>query len=258
MTDELTPEQEAAVRRLLSEARHDQPVPAEVAARLDEVLDGLVADEGVDDLEVFESDRAGSVTDLAGARRRRRNAGRLILAAAAVVIGGVAIGQALGGTGLDAGGDDAGSADSSLAEAPREGTELAEPESQSRGRRWWRQRCPAPEPAEADLLDQVRAPLSAHARATSPPTSSASWAGPRPRGARRPNAGFDGVVAYTAANSDFVCAAATYGEGATLPAYYDAEEAVLVLRRPRAGIQRVDLLTCGTAVPLNSVDLPAP
>ena len=66
------------------------------------------------------------------------------------------------------------------------------------------------------------------------------------------------MVAYTTANKDFVCAAGEYGEGATLPAYYDAEEAVLVLRRPRAGIQRVDLLTCGTAVPLNSVDLPAP
>ena len=51
---------------------------------------------------------------------------------------------------------------------------------------------------------------------------------------------------------------AVYGEGATLPAYYDAEEAVLVLRRPQAGIQRVDLLTCGTAEELDSVDLPAP
>ena len=256
MTDELTPEQEAAVRRLLSEARHDQPVPAEVAARLDEVLDGLVADEGVDDLEVFGSDHAGSVTDLAGARRRRRKAGRLILAAAAVVIGGVAIGQALGGTGLDAGGGDSGSADSSLAEVPREGTELAEPESESQADGGGDSGA-APEPAEADLLDQVRAPLS---------LSSGNFAADVQRELKRTatarrkaaDAGFDGVVAYTAANSDFVCAAGEYGEGATLPAYYDAEEAVLVLRRPRAGIQRVDLVTCGTAVPLNSVDLPAP
>ena len=36
------------------------------------------------------------------------------------------------------------------------------------------------------------------------------------------------------------------------------EEAVLVLRRPRSGLQRVDLLACGTAVELNSVELPAP
>jgi hypothetical protein len=64
------------------------------------------------------------------------------------------------------------------------------------------------------------------------------------------------VRAYAAKSGDFVCAAGAYGEGATLPAYYDAEEAVLVLRRPRAGIQRIDLLTCGTAVPLNSVELP--
>ena len=162
MTDELTPEQEAAVRRLLSEARHDQPVPPEVAARLDEVLDGLVADEGVDDLEVFGSDQPASVTDLAGARRRRRNAGRLILAAAAVVIGGVAIGQSLGSSGLDAGGDDADSGDSALAEAPRDGTELAEPESQAQDDGAGGATAPesAPEPAEADLLDQVQAPLS--------------------------------------------------------------------------------------------------
>ena len=71
-------------------------------------------------------------------------------------------------------------------------------------------------------------------------------------------AGLDGVQVYMAANSGFVCPDGPYGDGATLPAYYDAEEAVLVLRRPQAGIQRVDLLTCGTAEELDSVDLPAP
>ena len=68
---------------------------------------------------------------------------------------------------------------------------------------------------------------------------------------------YDGVSAYARADPGFMCATGPYGEGATLPAYYDAEEAVLVLRRPRAGIQRVDLLACGTAVELNSLDLPA-
>ena len=38
---ELTPEQESEVRRLLAEARHDEPVPADVAARLDDVLADL-------------------------------------------------------------------------------------------------------------------------------------------------------------------------------------------------------------------------
>ncbi len=42
---ELTPEQESEVRRLLAEARHDVPIPTEVADRLDTVLAGLTRDE---------------------------------------------------------------------------------------------------------------------------------------------------------------------------------------------------------------------
>jgi len=260
VTDELTAEQEAAVRRLLAEARHDAPVPADVAARLDEVLEGLVADEGVDDLEIFESDGPGSVTELTGVRRRRRNAGRLLLAAAAVVVGGVAVGQVLADAGLDAGSGD--SADSSsLADAPPRDADSADradeeaaagddtavaPESAS-----------SPAPDQAYLLEQVDAPLE---------LTSDNFAADVQRELARTSAerrsaayaNLDGVTAFTSANSDFVCTVGAYGEGATLPAYYDAEEAVLVLRRPRAGIQRVDLLTCGTAVQLNSVDLPAP
>ena len=42
---ELTPEQESEVRRLLAEARHDEPIPVEVGDRLDRVLAGLTRDE---------------------------------------------------------------------------------------------------------------------------------------------------------------------------------------------------------------------
>ena len=42
---ELTPEQESAVRQLLAEARHDEPIQTEVADRLDTVLAGLSRDE---------------------------------------------------------------------------------------------------------------------------------------------------------------------------------------------------------------------
>jgi hypothetical protein len=264
VTDELTAEQEAAVRRLLSQARHDAPVPADVAARLDEVLAGLVADEGVDDLEIFESDGVGSVVELAGVRRRRRNAGRLLLAAAAVIVGGVAVGQSLDNAGLDMGGGGAGEG-SSLADAPRDadsadraGEEAAggddsavAPEAAS---------SPAPGETALDetyLLDQLDAPLELTSDnfAADVQRELGRTAAERRTAA---DANLDGVAAFTSSNSEFVCAAGAYGEGATLPAYYDAEEAVLVLRRPRAGIQRVDLLTCGTAVQLDSVDLPAP
>jgi hypothetical protein len=269
VTDELTSEQEAAVRRLLAEARHDAPVPADVAARLDEVLDGLVADEGVDDLEVFESDTSqaggsGSVTQLAGVRRRRRNAGRLLLAAAAVVVGGVAVGQSVGDSGLSGG--DAADQGTALSEAPRDGGDNAD---QDAGGGEGEATVPeAAEPVAPDeqatttsgqayLLDKLAAPLelSSDTFAADVRRELARTAAERRHAA---SSNFDGVTAYAQANPDFMCSTGAYGEGATLPAYYDAEEAVLVLRRPQAGLQRVDLLTCGTAVPLDSVELPAP
>lgn len=262
MTDELTSEQEAAVRRLLAEARHDAPVPGDVAARLDEVLDELVVADGANGLGISEYSGSGPVTELAAARRRRRKAGRLLLAAAAVVVGGVAVGQSIGEVGLDTGGGDAGSADSTLADAPRASAGRAQEEAESddsaadsadggAG--------PAPSASDdqAYLLDRVDAPLQ---------LSSANFAADVRRELARvadqrreaAKADLDGVTAFTLQDAGFECPAGPYGEGATLPAYYDAEEAVLVLRRPRAGIQRVDLLTCGTAVPLDSVELRAP
>ena len=81
MPDEITPEQDAAVRRLLGQVRHDEAIPDEVAARLDQTLAGL------------EPLHSSVVADLGAARRRRRNASRLLLAAAAVVVAGVGLGQ---------------------------------------------------------------------------------------------------------------------------------------------------------------------
>ena len=265
MTDELTSEQEAAVRRLLAAARHDAPLPADVAARLDEVLDGLAADAGVDDLEGSESVGSGSVTELAGVRQRRRNAGRLLLAAAAVVIGGVAVGQTLGGTGLDAGSESDSAGDNALAEAPRDSPDRAEEEAAGGAAESGDDGGGgAPEATSGSvaadqgyLLQKVEAPLA---------LTSDNFAADVQRELLRTSderrqaakADYDGVAAYAQTDPDFVCAAGPYGQGATLPAYYDAEEAVLVLRRPRANFQRVDLLTCGTAITLNSVELPAP
>ena len=59
---ELTPAQDEAVRRLLADARHDEPVPPEVAARLDDALAGLRAE------------RAAATADVVPLRRRRRAA----------------------------------------------------------------------------------------------------------------------------------------------------------------------------------------
>ncbi|SFC90853.1 hypothetical protein SAMN04487968_11419 [Nocardioides terrae] len=71
-----TPDEEL-VRRLLADARHDEPMPADVAARLDSVLGDLAAD----------GPRPAEVTPLRRPDRtgRRRWAVALVAAAAAVV-----------------------------------------------------------------------------------------------------------------------------------------------------------------------------
>lgn len=106
----LPPEQEA-VRRLLADARHDGPPPPEVLARLDDTLASLVAE------RAGAHTSPGRVVDIGS--RRRRVAGIGLLAAASVVVAGVALGQVLPRGGGDSNDSSAGSAsDSSLAEAP--------------------------------------------------------------------------------------------------------------------------------------------
>lgn len=253
MTDELTPEQEEAVRHLLSEARHAEPVPAEVVARLDATLADLVAD-GVADEGVT---APAPVTDLSGVRRRRRNAGRLLLAAAAIVVGGVAIGQSLDGATMDSADSGADGGGAALQEQPRESAAEESAQDDAGGDS---AEAPAasnvpPGPGDADLLADVEVPLllSSDSFAEDVQRQLSRTSAERRRAAAND---FNALTSYP--DQAFLCADGDYGRGAKLPAYYDSEEAVLVLRRPRAGIQRVDLLACGTAVQLDSVDLPAP
>ena len=86
------------VRRLLAEARHDAPVPDDVAARLDATLAGLVADR-----------RRDNVVHLDAARRRRRRWTTGLVAAAAVVALGVSLPNLTDGVSMD-GDSEAGSA----------------------------------------------------------------------------------------------------------------------------------------------------
>lgn len=110
---ELSAEEEQEVAELLAEAGGPEPVPAEVAARLDAALAGLVADP-----DTRSGTDAGAVVALAERRQRRRRWPRVMLAAAAVVVGGYGVGavvtqSSLSGT--DAASSSAGgSADSSM------------------------------------------------------------------------------------------------------------------------------------------------
>lgn len=116
---DLTPEQSETVRRLLAEARHDEPLPAEVATRLDDVLAELIADRAV-----VEEPAPAVVVPF-----RRRRWPQVLVAAAAVTVIGYASTQVLGG-GMS-GEDDLGTTADSAAESGqppsdngRDGTEL--------------------------------------------------------------------------------------------------------------------------------------
>ncbi|KQY57421.1 MULTISPECIES: hypothetical protein [unclassified Nocardioides] len=106
MTDpELTPAQNEAVRRLLADARHDEPMPAEVAARLDDVLADLSGERATSPEATSPEAASSDVTSDADgavvvplAERRERKARRwpaVLLSAAAVAAIGLGVTQML-------------------------------------------------------------------------------------------------------------------------------------------------------------------
>ncbi len=92
----LSPADDARIRRLLAEARHTEPMPGDVVARLDRVLAGLAEER---------KERLAPVVELAS--RRRRTAASLLVAAAAVVVVGVGISRVLPDHGVVSSGGDA-------------------------------------------------------------------------------------------------------------------------------------------------------
>ncbi len=114
------------VSRLLADARHTEPLPPEVAARLDRTLEGLAQERRTPARSV------APVVDLAAARRRRRLTTGLV-AAAAVVALGVSLPQIDLGGGSDS--ESASSADTSASEPEggSAGREFASSEADSGG-----------------------------------------------------------------------------------------------------------------------------
>lgn len=215
---DLTPAQERAVRDLLAGARHDEPVPDEVTARLDATLDELHAERGTE----HPTERpTAPVVPLSRAARRRRLAGGALVAAAAVVVAGVGIGQVVDVTGSGSGGDASSVADEAAGggseRAPSQGIGPEEKgEALARG-------SAATLRADTFRKDVRRlAPVSALARS-------------RPR--------LPG------------CEVRGAGRGTWVPVTYDDQEGVLVYRTPRKGAQRVDLYLCGSDSVTRSVVL---
>ncbi len=246
MTDSspLTPEQDA-VRRLLAEARHDGSTPPEVVARLDASLASLVSERAgsplPDDTHDERRNTGASVVDL-GARRRRR-AGVGLLAAAAVVVAGVAVGQALPRTSDGDASTSAasGGADSATSETQDEGGAGGADAGSS-----------APEMAPESRKSSSPVPLAGY------PTLSSTDAGLDDElldlrvdeTQRSPQLG--------SAEALSGCDLSGIGPGRRIVAQVDGEVGVVVFRRPDGAAQQADLYICGSSVPVRTLTLPAP
>lgn len=251
MADErpdLTPEQAREVRRLLADARHTEPVPTDVSARLERVLADLADQQaahapGVDDPDPT---APGTVTELAS--RRRRRAATLLVAAAAVVAVGVGLGQVVGKA-------REGQSDSS-ASAPAAGDALR-PE-----------RSPSDEPGSAGGQDQsLNGPHAAQEDAGVAQLADL----PHPlrvrsdhfsadvhrvrREARRVPATDPQALRGDRRTRD--CRLMAWGRGTQVLVRYDGSPAVVVLRPPTGDTQVADLFRCGSEDLLRSTTLPA-
>ncbi|GAA1125144.1 hypothetical protein [Nocardioides aquiterrae] len=215
--------EEDQIRRLLADARHDEPIPPDVAGRLDGVLADLRADRPVRPV----------VTDLAAARRRRR-VRTLLVAAAAVVVAGIGVDQ-LRGADLSGGGDAAGGSATS-----NERPEIASQDGAGGGSA---SSAEAPVPGQAGAavrLDSDRftrqvARLQGDVRAAL-------------------NATTDTRLLYSYKSAR--CRAP--GSGRKVPVTYDGAPGVLVFRPPTRDSQVVDLILCGHEGITRTITLPAP
>ena len=234
------PDDDEQLRRLLAEARHTEPMPGDVADRLDRVIDDLRT-------AAPESTEAPPVVDLAAARRRR-NVRSWLVAAAAVAVVAVGINQA-DFSGLSAGDSaDSTSAGGRAERAPddhlqqREHARAPDPDSRSESYAW---RAPVPISSERygkDVRRAERVRVTA-ARALQGGVTTSSDPDGSPTGD------------FWSARS---CSTKAWGSGRLVPARYDGRLGGLVFRKAAGQTQVVDLFLCGSDEPSRSITLPAP
>jgi hypothetical protein len=243
----LDPAQDERIRRLLADARHTEPMPEAVVARLDRVLSGLSEDR-TERAERAEGAERAEVVDLMA--RRRRTVGQLLVAAAAVVAVGFGMSQVL----PDLGGSSAGDAQETTAggaaadsadgaeEGDDEGSRFVSPES-------------APEAPSDGASDGATDGATGGAAKSTLRIRSDEF-GPDVRRARNQlEGGSAALVEYPAEG----CLAVSVEPGSEVVATtYDAAPAALVLRPPSGDVQVVDLYLCGDLEPRRSITLTAP
>lgn len=228
MTDEhdqqLTPAQETEVRRLLAGARHTEPMPADVADRMDRVLAGL-ADHPSD------TSATAPVTRLA---ERRRRVVTLLVAAAAVVVVGIGLGQVIS----TSGGPDAMQSEDTAAGAAEQEPGAAADERDSRVT------ADASEPVTlvrpGRFTDDVR-----RLRGAVTPTEAEGAPAPQvdARGRRLGKAG---------------CEPGDWGPGVYRPVKYGRSTGYVVFRPAHGDTQVADLFLCGSDDVVRTVTLPSP
>ena len=230
----LTDEQEEEVRRLLADARHDEPMPPDVVDRLDRVLDDL-ADEPA---------RRAPVVDLAA---RRRRVASLLVAAAAVVVVGVGLGQLVGTTsGEDAGessmpaeaGSAADSDDGALRQDPGAGE--AEPEAGAGN-------------AASDRLMVKGKSFVVSPDELSRDLRKVQLYAERNAALEQMDRLDDAPLAQLAS-----CPTKGLGEGTYVSISYGDQSAILVLRPPEGETQVADVYLCGSRDPVRSLTLRLP
>jgi hypothetical protein len=217
---------EGQVRRLLADARHEGPIPTDVADRLDGVLAELQG----------ESRRTPAPVDLA-ARRRRRVVRNGLVAAAAVVVLGVAVSQ----VDLSEQRGDSGSADSGAASSAQESARDDEPGADAplaAGR---------PLVLSSEHFDREVNRL----RAVQEPAAGASVPNDLDSAASELQDGFG------APTSRSWCDDPSWGSGQRIAVRYDGKRGVLVLRPPADGSRVADLYLCGGTAPARSTTVPA-
>lgn len=257
--DALDPQVEAAVRRTLAAAGGPEPMPDAVAARLDGVLGGLVAERAAT-ATVSHPENPGIVVPLDAAARRRRVRVRVLLGAAAAVVA-VAVGA---GVVNDTPGDGGGDASTAADEAPARdedsavagdngsaGEELAEGE----GALGEESPSPssAPQPGSSDLRrvvtdERLRDVRADHLREDLVALQHISL--PHPAAA-------DYSRATLTAPADFMCEPTDFGTGYLVGVRYDGKPAVVAFREPMGSNQPAEVLACGTGDVLHSTILPA-
>jgi hypothetical protein len=246
-------DREDDVRRLLAEARYDGPVPVDVAARLDRVLDQLAAEGPV---EVESEQEPDADLDDLDAHRRRRRARNLLLAAAAVVVVGVGLGQ-LGGPATDSASDGSAAGGSSYVTTSDADASEAVPQDES---------LPSAENYSGSLAKRLRAPEPTSPRpvvvrdrdfASTDRLRALRELPALQNDAPSPSAADSEALPFSSrASSWYACKSGPYGEGRLVAVQYDAHPAVLAIRPATGDSTVVELLRCGSGAVLRSATVP--